>query len=161
MASYNQVILIGNLTRDPELRVTPKGTSICQFSIAVNRTYKDESGNSKEEVNFFDIEAWGKQGETISKYMSKGRPIFVQGRLRQDTWDDKTTGQKRSKIKIVLEGFQFIGSREGGASQASGGASEESFDQASPVERNSPPPRPPQRNAPPPAQDNIDEDVPF
>lgn len=160
MASFNQVILIGNLTRDPELRVTPKGTSICQFGIAVNRTYKDEAGNSKEEVNFFDIEAWGKQGEIISKYLSKGRPIFVQGRLRQDTWDDKATGQKRSKIKIVLEGFQFIGSRDGGGAQ-SGGASEENFDQASPVERNSPPPRQPSRSAPPPPQDNIDEDVPF
>ncbi len=160
MASFNQVILIGNLTRDPELRVTPKGTSICQFGIAVNRTYKDEAGNAKEEVNFFDIEAWGKQGEVISKYMSKGRPIFVQGRLRQDTWDDKTTGQKRSKVKIVLEGFQFIGGREGGATQG-GGASEENFDQASPVERSSPPPRQPSRSAPPPPQDNIDEDVPF
>ncbi|AWI08364.1 single-stranded DNA-binding protein [Ereboglobus luteus] len=159
MASFNQVILIGNLTRDPELRVTPRGTSICQFGIAVNRTYKDESGNSKEEVNFFDIEAWGKQGEVISKFMSKGRPIFVQGRLKQDSWEDKATGQKRSKVKIVLEGFQFIGSRDGG--QQGGGSSEENFDQASPVERNSPPPRPPMRNNPPPAQDNIDEDVPF
>ncbi|MDF9828031.1 single-strand DNA-binding protein [Ereboglobus sp. PH5-5] len=160
MASFNQVILIGNLTRDPELRVTPRGTSICQFGIAVNRTFKDESGNSKEEVNFFDIEAWGKQGEVISKFMSKGRPIFVQGRLKQDSWEDKATGQKRNKIKIVLENFQFIGSRDGGGQQG-GGSGEENFDQASPVERNSPPPRPPVRNNPPPAQDNIDEDVPF
>lgn len=161
MASFNQVILIGNLTRDPELRVTPKGTSICQFGIAVNRTYKDDAGNSKEEVNFFDIEAWGKQGEIISKYLSKGRPLFIQGRLKQDTWDDKATGQKRSKVKVVLDNFQFIGAREGGGQQGGGGG-EESYEQASPVERHSPPSRPPARNnPPPPPQDNIDEDVPF
>jgi len=160
MASFNQVILIGNLTRDPELRVTPKGTALCTFGLAVNRSYKDESGNTREEVSFFDIEAWGKNAENISKYLTKGRPLFVQGRLKMDTWDDKTTGQKRSKIKIVLEGFQFIGSREGGAQSAAPAPSgDEGIDQTS-----APPARPPVRNAPPPppaAQGNIEEDVPF
>ena len=103
MASLNKVMLIGNLTRDPELRVTPKGTAICQFGLAVNRQFKDESGATRDETTFVDIEAWGKQGETVAKYCVKGRPLFVEGRLKLDTWDDKTTGQKRSKMKIVLE----------------------------------------------------------
>jgi len=163
MASFNQVILIGNLTRDPELRVTPKGTALCTFGLAVNRSYKDESGNVREEVNFFDIESWGKQAEVISKFMTKGRPIFIQGRLRLDTWDDKTTGQKRNKIKIVLENFQFIGSREGGGTASSASAptvnADEGIDQTA-----APPPRPPVRAVippPPAAQGNIEEDVPF
>jgi len=109
MASFNQVILIGNLTRDPELRVSPKGTSVCSFGVAVNRSFKDESGNTREEVSFLDIEAWGKPGETIAKYLSKGRPIFLQGRLKQDSWEDKR--QKRNKIVIILETFQFLGAR--------------------------------------------------
>lgn len=112
MSSFNKVILLGNLTRDPELRVTPKGTAICQFSIAVNRQFKDESGNAREEVSFIDVEAWGRQGETIAKYCTKGRPLFVEGRLRLDQWEDKTSGQKRSRLKVVLEGFQFVGGRD-------------------------------------------------
>ena len=168
MASLNKVMLIGNLTRDPELRVTPKGTAICQFGLAVNRTFKDESGATRDETTFVDIEAWGKQGETIAKYVTKGRPLFVEGRLKLDSWDDKTTGQKRSKMKIVLENFQFLGGREGGegggapgaapraAAPASGG--DEGIDQT--VERHTPPPRAGTKPVIPP-QDNIDEDVPF
>lgn len=160
MASLNKVMLIGNLTRDPELRVTPKGTAICQFGLAVNRQFKDESGATRDETTFVDIEAWGKQGETVAKYLSKGRPLFVEGRLKLDTWDDKTTGQKRSKMKIVLENFQFLGGREGGeggTSRASSGG-DEGIDQT--IERHTPPPRGNSRPTPPP-QDNIDEDVPF
>lgn len=121
MANFNKVYLIGNLTRDPELRVTPKGTAICQFGLAVNRQFKDESGALRDETTFVDIEAWGKQGETIAKYCTKGRPLFVEGRLKFDQWEDKTSGQKRSKLKVVLEGFQFLGSRGDGASGGSGG----------------------------------------
>jgi len=164
MASFNQVILIGNLTRDPELRVTPKGTALCKFGIAVNRTYKDESGNNREEVNFFDIDAWGKQAEVISKFMTKGRPIFIQGRLKQETWDDKTTGQKRSKVVVVLEAFQFIGSREGGGQGGGSSAPAHSAGADDGVDQgNVPPPRPPVRNAPPPpaASNDVVEDVPF
>jgi len=166
MASLNKVMLIGNLTRDPELRVTPKGTAICQFGLAVNRQFKDESGATRDETTFVDIEAWGKQGETVAKYLTKGRPLFVEGRLKLDSWDDKTTGQKRSKMKVVLENFQFLGGREGGegggapggsAPRASSGG-DEGIDQT--VERHTPPPRAAQRPTPPP-QDNIDEDVPF
>jgi single-strand DNA-binding protein len=117
MASFNKVILAGNLTRDPELRYTPKGSAVANFSLAVNRTWKTESGESKEEVSFIEIEAWGRQGEVIAQYMRKGRPLLVEGRLKQDTWEDKNTHQKQSKLKVVLEGFSFIDSKgpEGGA----------------------------------------------
>ena len=100
MASLNKVMLIGNLTRDPELRVTPKGTAICQFGLAVNRQFKDESGATRDETTFVDIEAWGKQGETVAKFCTKCKPLFVEGRLKLDTWDDKTTGQKRSRTGV-------------------------------------------------------------
>lgn len=161
MANFNKVYLIGNLTRDPELRVTPKGTAICQFGIAVNRQFKDESGAMRDDTTFVDIEAWGKQGETIGKYMTKGRPLFVEGRLKLDQWEDKTSGQKRSKLKVVLENFQFLGSGRDGAPGGAPGAGGNEFDQSAPSpERHSPPPR---ASAPPkPAStENLDEDVPF
>jgi single-strand DNA-binding protein len=110
MANLNKVMLIGNLTRDPELRVTPKGTSVAQFSLAVNRKWRDEAGRDMEEVTYVDVEAWGKHGENIAKYCTKGRPLFVEGRLRLDQWEDKTTKEKRSRMKIVVETFQFLGS---------------------------------------------------
>ncbi len=117
MASFNKVILAGNLTRDPELRYTPKGTAVANFSLAVNRTWKSESGESKEEVSFISVEAFGRQAEVIAQYMRKGRPLLIEGRLKQDTWEDKNTHQKQSKLKVVLEGFTFIDSNrtEGGA----------------------------------------------
>lgn len=117
MASFNKVILLGNLTRDPELRYTPKGQAVARLGLAVNRTYKTDTGETKEEVTFIDIDAWGKQAELIGQYLRKGSPIFVEGRLRLDQWDDKNTGQKNSKLKVVMEGFQFVGgprSGEGG-----------------------------------------------
>lgn len=112
MANLNKVMLIGNLTRDPELRVTPRGTAICQFGLAINRQFKDESGATKDETTFVDVEAWGKTGELIAKHLVKGRPLFVEGRLKLDQWDDKATGQKRQKLKIVCENFQFLGGRD-------------------------------------------------
>jgi len=159
MASLNKVFLMGNLTRDPELRVTPKGTPICQFGLAVNRQFKDDSGQTRDETTFVDIEAWGRQGETISKYCTKGRPLFVEGRLKLDTWDDKTTGQKRSKMRIVLENFQFLGSREGGGGGGAPGAAEEGGDSS--PEKSAPPPRSPGAPRPAAPADNIDEDIPF
>lgn len=154
MANLNKVMLIGNLTRDPELRVTPKGTAICTFSLAVNRKFKDESGGEREEVTYVDIEAWGKAGENISKYCTKGRPLFVEGRLRLDQWEDKNTKEKRSRMKVVCENFQFLGGgqrSEGGGGE--GGGESRSY---SPAPRASAPSRP----APAP-QENLDEDVPF
>ncbi len=111
MASFNKVIIAGNLTRDPELRYTPKGSAVAKIGMAVNRTWKNEAGENKEEVSFIDIEAWGRQAEVIAQYMRKGRPLLVEGRLKQDTWEDKNTHQKQSKLKVVLESFSFIDSK--------------------------------------------------
>ena len=108
MANFNKVILIGNLTRDPELRYTPKGTAIAKIGLAINRTWKTETGETKEEVTFVDIDAFGRQAETLGQYMKKGRPIMIEGRLRLDTWDDKQTNQKRSRLGVVMESFQFL-----------------------------------------------------
>lgn len=105
-------MLIGTLTRDPEVKYTPKGTAICQIGLAVNRTFTmPESGEKREEVVFIDCESFGKQAETIGEYCKKGRPLFVEGRLKLDTWDDKQSGQKRSKMKVVIESFQFLGDK--------------------------------------------------
>ena len=158
MPSLNKVLLMGNLTRDPELRVTPKGTSICQFSLAINRQFKMESGETREEVIYVDVEAWGKQGETIAKYVTKGRPLYVEGRLRLDQWEDKNTKEKRSRMKVVLEQFQFLGEGRGGGGGGGGGSPDAGVDQTSP-ERHSPPPR--SGGSKPPATENLDEDVPF
>ncbi len=151
MANLNKVMLIGNLTRDPELRVTPKGTAICTFSLAVNRKFKDDSGGEREEVTYIDIEAWGKSGENISKYCTKGRPLFVEGRLRLDQWEDKNTKEKRSRMKVVLENFQFLGTGRGGDGGGEGGEARSYAPRSSA-------PRP---SSPAPAQENLDEDVPF
>jgi single-strand DNA-binding protein len=110
MANFNKVILAGNLTRDPELRYTPKGTAVVKLGLAINRTWKNETGETKEEVTFVDVDAFSRQAEVIAQYLKKGRPILVEGRLRLDQWDDKQTGQKRSKLGVVLEGFQFLDS---------------------------------------------------
>jgi single-strand DNA-binding protein len=114
MASYNKVILVGNLTRDPELRYTPKGMAIAKIGLAVNRNWTNEAGEKKEEVTFVDVDAFGRQAETLAQYMKKGSPILVEGRLKLDQWDDKQTGQKRSKLGVVVEGFQFLGGGRGG-----------------------------------------------
>jgi single-strand DNA-binding protein len=161
MAYLNKVFLIGNLTRDPELRVTPKGTAICQFGLAVNRQFKDESGATRDETTFVDIEAWGKQGELVAKYLTKGSPAMVEGRLKLDQWEDKQSGQKRSKLKVVLDNVQFLSTR-GGASGAggatAGGGGSDDVDQTAP-ERHAPPAR--NSGPKPPPAANIDEDVPF
>ena len=156
MANLNKVMLIGNLTRDPELRVTPKGTAICTFSLAVNRKFRDESGADREEVTYVDIEAWGKSGENISKYCTKGRPLFVEGRLRLDQWEDKNTKEKRSRMKVVCENFQFLG---GGRSEGNQGGEGGEGRYAGPPRASSAPR--PAAPAPAPQQENLDEDVPF
>jgi single-strand DNA-binding protein len=159
MANFNKVYLMGNLTRDPELRYTPKGQAVAKFALAVNRRYTTESGEAREEVTFVDIDAWGKQAEVISQYCKKGKPLFVEGRLRLDQWDDKTTGQKRSALKVVLEGFQLLG----GPPTGEGGAPA-SAPVSRPVSRPTPPnrspdpaPAPSDGEAPP----SDDDDVPF
>jgi single-strand DNA-binding protein len=115
MANFNKVLLMGNLTRDPEVRYTPKGTAVAQLGLAVNRVYTTETGEKKEEVTFIDVDVWGRQAETAGQYLSKGRPVFIEGRLKLDSWDDKESGQKRHKLKVVGERVQFLGAPKAGA----------------------------------------------
>lgn len=112
MASFNKVILIGNLTRDPELKYTPKGTAVAKLGLAVNRKWTTESGEKKEEVTFVDVDVFGRTAETAGQYLARGRSLMVEGRLRLDQWDDKQTGQKRSKLGVVGESLQFLGNAE-------------------------------------------------
>lgn len=123
MASLNKVMLIGNITRDPEIKYTPKGTAIAELSMAVNRAYSTDGGEKREETTFVDVELWGKQAELAGEYLKKGRPVYIEGHLKLDTWDDKTTGQKRSKMRVVGEVMQFLGGgdREGGEHKPAGG----------------------------------------
>ena len=110
-ASLNRVFLMGNLTRDPELRYVPSGTAVANFSIAVNRPYKDSTGDKKEEVSFVRIVVWGKMAEVCGEYLTKGRPVLVEGRLKSRSWEDQATGQKRSALEVIANSVQFIGSR--------------------------------------------------
>lgn len=111
MANLNRVLLMGNLTRDPEVKYTPKGTAVGNFSLAINETYKAQDGSTKETTTYVDVEAWGKSAETLKQYVAKGSPLFVEGKLKLDQWE--SDGQKRSKLKIVLESFQFLGGGRG------------------------------------------------
>jgi single-strand DNA-binding protein len=121
MASFNKVILLGNLTRDPEVRYTPKGSAVTDLGIAVNRQYTLENGEKREEVTFVDVTFWGRTAEVAGEYLKKGRPIFIEGRLQLDTWDDKQSGQKRSKLKVIGETMQMLGGpRSGGSSRVAG-----------------------------------------
>ena len=108
--NVNTVMLAGNITRDIELRSLPSGNSIANIGIAINRKWKDKDGNPQEDVTFVDCEAWGKTAEVMHKYLAKGRAVFIEGRLKLDQWEDKESGQKRSKMKVVVESFQFVGS---------------------------------------------------
>ncbi len=129
MASFNQVILLGNLTRDVELKHTPSNQAVANIGLAMNRQYKTRDGEQREETTFVDCEAWGRQAEVMAQYLSKGRPVFIQGRLKLDTWQDQQ-GQNRSKLKVVVENFQFVGGRDGGgggASQGGGGGNRQEF----------------------------------
>lgn len=114
MPNLNLCQLMGNLTRDPEVKFTPKGTAIVDFGLAINRNYTTEAGEKRSEVTFVDIEFWGKQAETIGEYVKKGDPLYIHGRLKLDQWDDKTTGQKRSKLRVIGESFQFLKSKGDG-----------------------------------------------
>jgi single-strand DNA-binding protein len=118
MASYNKVLLMGNLTRDVQLKSTSGGQSVAEIGLALNRKYKTKDGQDREEVTYVDCECWGPRAEVISKYFSKGKPIFIEGRLKLDSWEDKD-GQKRSKLRVVVDDFQFVGG--GGAGGGGGG----------------------------------------
>ncbi len=180
MASLNKVMLIGNLTRDPEVKYTPKGIAIVEIGLAVNRTYTTADGEKREEVTYIDVSFFGKQAEVLGQWMKKGRPLYVEGRLKLDSWDDKESGKKQYKLRVTGEEFQFLGSKndgggggdEGGGSSRSGGG----YSQNRPQPSSQRPPQqndyddspPPQRSAPsqqprpdafPPGLD--DDEIPF
>ncbi len=156
---------MGNLTRDPEMRVTPGGLSICKFTVACNRKFKMQNGEEREDVAFIDVDCFGKQAEVISKFFTKGKPILLEGRLKLDKWEDKNTKEKRSKLGVVLESFSFVGGgREGGPAGAEEAASGGGYDDSAPPARPAAPRAagsPAAAQRPPPPGDNIDEDVPF
>jgi len=151
MASVNKVILIGNVTRDPEIKYTPKGTALVELGLAMNRVYTPEGGERREETTFVDVTIWGRTAEIANEYAKKGKQIYIEGRLQMDTWEDKQSGQKRSKLRVVADNLTLLGGgREGGG----GGRS---YDDA-------PPSRPPQRSAPSPSRPSAepeDDDIPF
>lgn len=164
MASFNKVILLGNLTRDPETRVTANDLTICKMGLAVSRSFSTRDGERREETTFVDVDAFGRQAEVITKYLRKGSPIMIEGRLRLDQWETND-GQKRNKLCVVLENFQFVGGRDDNSN--SGGGSGGGYEQSAP----------PKREAQGSAQsssskssskedfsadgDTLDEDVPF
>jgi single-strand DNA-binding protein len=153
MANLNRVLLIGNLTRDPEVRYTPKGTPVTEIGLAVNRIYSGEDGEKKEETTFVDVTLWARQAEIAGQYLKKGRPVFIEGRLQLDSWDDKQTGQKRSRLRVVAESLQLLGSR-----QESEGPSSTFAPRRSPSASAPPPPRPEPRD---PDLDAEPDDIPF
>jgi single-strand DNA-binding protein len=126
--SFNQVTLMGNLTRDPELRTTPNGASVCSFSLALNRSYKNAEGNWIEATDFIDVVAWGPLGERVAQYLTKGRPALVAGRLQSRSWEQD--GVKRSKVEVVAQDVTFLGGASGGPSTSSGQADEGDAPQA-------------------------------
>src|SRR5215213_8677844 len=128
MASFNQVILMGNLTRDPQLKFLPSQTAVAEFGVACNRKFTTQSGEQREEVTFVDCTAFGKTAENINKYFTKGKPIFIEGRLKYDQWEDKQGGGKRSKLTVHVNNFQFIGGRDGGGGGGYQGGGEASYE---------------------------------
>jgi len=155
MANLNKVFLIGNLTRDPELRYTPSGMAVVDFGMAVNRRWKGQDGERRDEVCFVDVQAWGRQAELISEYCRKGRSLFVEGRLTYDSWEGKD-GQRRSRLRVTVENFQFLGDSGGGQGGRAG---------RRPAERAAEPAAQSgktQDGGEPPAADyQIDDDIPF
>ena len=148
MATFNKVILLGNLTRDPELRYTPQGSAVCEFALALNYQYTNkQTGQKVEEVSFIEIVAWGKTGEICAEYLKKGRQVMIEGRLKQDRWEAQD-GKKMSKVRVTAENVQFVGSRPAG--EGGGGAA--------PKAGGAPAPAPGPEEGPPPGQE---EDIPF
>ena len=156
MPNLNKVMIMGNLTRDPEIKYTPKGMAIAVFGVAVNRVWSTESGEKQEEVTFIDIEMFGRKAEVVGEYFKKGKPIYIEGRLKLDSWDDKTSGQKKSKLKVIGETFEFLGGREGG------GGESEPRGEGPPASRPASKPAPPQKRTPAdPDLDAPEDDIPF
>ena len=156
MASFNKVILMGNLTRDPQVRYIPSGSAVTEIGLAVNRSWFDKQSNQrKEETTFVDVTLWGRTAEVAGEYLSKGRPVLIEGRLQLDQWEDKDSGQKRSKLRVVGESMTMLGGRgDGGSNQGSG--SQEAYSSAPSQDRS-----PADSFYDPPGQDNSGGDVPF
>jgi single-strand DNA-binding protein len=162
MANLNKVMLIGNLTRDPELRHTPKGTAVSEISLAINRNWTNDQGQKQEETTFVEVTLWGRQAEVVQQYVTKGSPIYIEGRLQLDSWDDKETGKKRSKLRVIGENFQFLSGKPGSGGGGGGGdyseRSQSSSAAAAPQQRSGPP----QGASAAPADDfQEDDDIPF
>lgn len=186
MSSFNKVILMGNLTRDPQLKYLPSQMAVAEFGLAMNRKFRTQAGEDREEVTFVDCSAFGKTGELINQYFTKGKPIFIEGRIKYDSWEDKQGGGKRSKITVVVENFQFVGGRDGGggggqpsyddadAGGQGGGGGGGGYPQRRPApqqnrgpaapQQQRPPARPPQQQPEPPFSENQEfkeDDIPF
>ncbi|MES2568942.1 MAG: single-stranded DNA-binding protein [Verrucomicrobiota bacterium] len=161
MPNLNKVMLMGNLTRDPEIKYTPKGMAITQLGLAINRSWSNDAGEKQEETTFVDVDLFGRLAEIAAEYLKKGRPVYIEGRLKLDSWDDKASGQKRSKMKVVGEQMQLIGGRESGGE--GGGAPRGEYGGESrpaarpPARAAAPPPRPPVD----PDLDAAEDDIPF
>lgn len=155
MANVNKVILIGNVTRDPEVKFTSKGSAVTDIGLAINRNYTLDNGEKREETTFVDVELWGRLAEIAGEYAKKGRPLYIEGRLRMDTWEDKASGQKRSRMKVVGENLQLLGGRAEGGSRPAGGGEHESLEAPAP-RRTAPPSRPA-----PSSSSEPDDDIPF
>jgi len=158
MANLNKGLLMGNLTRDPEVRYTPKGTAVAELGIAVNRIYSGENGEKREETTFVDVTVWGRTAENVGEYLKKGRPVFIEGRLQLDSWEDKQSGQKRNKLKVVADNVQFLGSRGGAGGSSGGGEEGEEGARSRPASGGSRSASPP-KNAGPAEPD--DDEIPF
>ena len=157
MANLNKVQLIGNLTRDPEVKYTPKGMAVTELGMAINRYYTPDGGERREETTFVDVTLWGKQAELAGQYLKKGRPVYIEGRLQLDSWEDKQSGQKRSKLRVVGESMQFLDSgRRGGSEGEEGGFEERRSSRPS----SDGPSRPPSRGSSAPSEPE-DDDIPF
>ena len=165
MASVNKVMLLGNLTRDPEIRYTPKGTAVTDLGMAVNRVRTGDNGERSEEVTYVDVTLWGRQAELAGQYLGKGRPVFIEGRLQLDQWDDKQSGQKRSRLRVVGENMQFLPSGGAGGGNSGGGENYPQGGSSSSEEEGQQRPAPPASNqggaAASDSFDNDDDDIPF
>ncbi|MBY0310779.1 MAG: single-stranded DNA-binding protein [Phycisphaerales bacterium] len=162
MASYNKVLLMGNITRDIEVRHLPSGNAVATIGLAVNRKWRDQAGELKEEVTFVDCEAFSKTAETMAKFLSKGKPVFIEGRLRLDQWQDKQSGENRSKLKVIIESFEFIDSKAGGGEGGSGAGGGGSNYSSRPAPARTGAGGPPPSRAP--QQDHVEiekDDIPF
>jgi len=164
MPNLNKVQLMGNIIRDPEVRYTPKGTAVTDIGLAINRNYSTDDGERREETTFVDITFWGRQAEVIGEYMKKGRPLYVEGRLQLDQWEDKNSGQQRSRLKVIGDNFQFLGGRGGGGGGQGYGGQQGGGGYQQPQQNYQQAPQqqaPAQQNYDPIPPSDDDDDIPF